>query len=542
MDDARDRDYEDRAGTEENYATGNLVESEIERELEDVLNDEAEASYDQRKAIGQGAVSKASKRGFLREAISKEVRQSTPASESGINVGGSMPLNAKDIDMTVAKGKRKAGSVQSSTAAGVTPGMPGPPMNTKPLKRAKVSSGIGGLRREWEGSDIPALNNDPYTSRSAASSRTSLASELENGDHLGEFQEDEDVQVLKVVRASKGPLRYANQPPIQDDGRRQLPHQATTSRFNTAQSTMINKVAPRQTKQMGIKIEPNDKAGEVDIDLTAAFDMTAEAAAHEDSKAKRKESKYVNADLPFPQTQARQALKKWQHLSLPMLYEWAGSLPKPFSSNSDTAYAEEVHKAWCKTFPHLAHEGNHPAIESLAGSAIRNWRSEVGKVGLRVVDKRVKGLSEDEIASLVASLSDSGRFVYAFPDGEVGQRGAWESDLIAEVFAYHVNVTSKIQARFWPVGALALSAASVERALDRLKGGKLENPAKPFSDTLWGDTADQYAKSTANIGEEKWETIFEAVAKFLPAKATVIEDTDEFIANYGRNPRTMIAD
>lgn len=49
MDDARDRDYKDSAGTEENYGMGNLVEPEIERELEDVLNDEAEASYDQRK-------------------------------------------------------------------------------------------------------------------------------------------------------------------------------------------------------------------------------------------------------------------------------------------------------------------------------------------------------------------------------------------------------------------------------------------------------------------------------------------------------------
>lgn len=84
----------------------------------------------------------------------------------------------------------------------------------------------------------------------------------------------------------------------------------------------------------------------------------------------------------------------------------------------------------------------------------------------------------------------------------------------------------------------------VERTLVRLKGGDVNNAANPFSDGFWGRTAEQYAESTINITGEKWEAIFAATAKFLPSKTAGVEDEgeSEFVANYGRNVRTMITD
>lgn len=109
---------------------------------------------------------------------------------------------------------------------------------------------------------------------------------------------------------------------------------------------------------MGIKMEPNPLAAEVDIDLTVS-------ATNEDSKSKRKEAKYTNASLPFPQNEGRQGLKKWQQVSLPMLYDWAGSLPQPFASNSNHAYLLQVQSSWVDVFPKLAAQKGNPAIENL---------------------------------------------------------------------------------------------------------------------------------------------------------------------------------
>lgn len=112
---------------------------------------------------------------------------------------------------------------------------------------------------------------------------------------------------------------------------------------------------------MGIKIEPNTLAAEVDIDLTGP-------TFNEDSKPKRKEAKYTNASLPFPQDEARQGLKQWQRNVLPLIYDWAGSLPRPFGSNSEQQYLAEIRSAWSTTFPHLSNEQMHPAIDYLVRS------------------------------------------------------------------------------------------------------------------------------------------------------------------------------
>ncbi|KAF4577101.1 hypothetical protein EYR36_005088 [Pleurotus pulmonarius] len=251
------------------------------------------------------------------------------------------------------------------------------------------------------------------------------------------------------------------------------------------QSTIGPNYVPRSTLQMGIKFEPTD--------ITPAGEVTPIPGTKKGGG--KSEAKYTNANLPFSRGRSRLDLKTWQNMYLPELYDWAGTLSEPFGSNSHPKLENIVKELWVKHFPHLKDVEDDPAILGVATGALRNWRSEIGKAGLRVITESIKGMTKNEIVEFVAYQippeGQVGRFIYGQPDNKPGQCEAWLSSLILETFAWHIAVMMKVKtSEHYPFGALALCAASVEHALRHWQTGVCEEI--PFSDSLWGAATDGY--------------------------------------------------
>ncbi|KAJ7090438.1 hypothetical protein C8R44DRAFT_750952 [Mycena epipterygia] len=121
-----------------------------------------------------------------------------------------------------------------------------------------------------------------------------------------------------------------------------------------------------------------------------------------------------------------------------------------------------------------------------AAAAVRNWRSKIGKTGVKIVHDVVT--NSDDLSTIEAraewvqnKLLDS-NFVYENNE-DMGrlffiiykiltsfQTGAYRGELVLRTFSAHVQVVSDV---FYghPVGALATTCASAERALHIYKTG-----------------------------------------------------------------------
>lgn len=108
---------------------------------------------------------------------------------------------------------------------------------------------------------------------------------------------------------------------------------------------------------MGIKFAPTD--------ISPAGEVTPISGPTK--RGSKNETKYTNANLPFSQARARLDLKTWQKNYLPALYDWAGTLPEPFGTNSHPSFHGVVTALWVDHFPHLRDVQNHPAIISVVG-------------------------------------------------------------------------------------------------------------------------------------------------------------------------------
>ncbi|KAJ8489515.1 hypothetical protein ONZ45_g13552 [Pleurotus djamor] len=274
--------------------------------------------------------------------------------------------------------------------------------------------------------------------------------------------------------------------------------------------------AARSTSQMGIA-------------LTVAKPKTQSSTSANAKQAKREP--YTTASLPFDRNRAGADMKIWKGRILPLMFNWAGSLRKPFSANSHPQFETVIMDLWRQNLPHVGDEAEHEAIRDVAGTALRTWRSSFGKTALKVIREYFAGLGQEEIKEEVKGLllnikDGSSRFLYKYPDEEEGYRAAWLSPLILATFACHMNRTIKIKEdeSTYPVGALALTAVAVERALGNWKTGVEVN--NQFSDNEWGGKAARYMRSTMAISSEKWRDIMVAVSPYVSKRGSAAEDDD----------------
>lgn len=112
---------------------------------------------------------------------------------------------------------------------------------------------------------------------------------------------------------------------------------------------------------------------------------------------KQLKSTYVNGDLPFENH--RRDLKDWQHKFIPGLCDWAGTIDQPFTANAHPDFANVVGRLWASYFPTtgVATDAVHFMVRfstlatfnfiadffcihlNQAWSALKNWRSDIGK-------------------------------------------------------------------------------------------------------------------------------------------------------------------
>ncbi|KAG9217553.1 hypothetical protein CCMSSC00406_0008480 [Pleurotus cornucopiae] len=511
-----DEDFDDGKGSDPDYVEfDNEKSSESDHLESDVEIEASQARVTSKKPKAEPgkatkSVTKAAQRAAFRSVVSQQAKQLEETRK--LELDGGAPVQN---DGTVASAKRKVDGPDAGN-----------------IKRPRPAD-IGGLRPNWKALVVKSTSEVPVSKNLAPNVNSKLVSlplptssvrdEHANGP-TGEFDQDEDIKMLHAVRAKKG-TRTPSLPPSNSGSAGGM---AQRNALPTVQvkSTIGPNYAPRSTLQMGIKFEPTD--------VLPAGEVTPIAGSTKKSGGKS-ETKYTNSNLPFPQGRARVDLKTWQKTYLPELYDWAGTLPEPFGSNSHPELENVVAQLWVKHFPHLMGVRDNPAILGVATGALRNWRSEIGKAGLRVVTDSIKGLTRNEIVEYVA---------YQIPsDGQPGYREAWLSTLILETFAWHVTVTMKVKAsEHYPFGALALCAASVERALKRWQTGVCEEIS--FSDSLWGAATDGYARSTATLNGAKWAEILSGALQFAMSS----KQPQEFMDGSGQeppfemDPRAMITD
>ncbi|KAJ6574093.1 hypothetical protein B0H19DRAFT_1123666 [Mycena capillaripes] len=244
--------------------------------------------------------------------------------------------------------------------------------------------------------------------------------------------------------------------------------------------------------------------------------------------------KYTNADLPFPDDFTKN-LKFWQGTYIPDFIEWIATKPDAFGVNAHPDFDQAVRELWLQYFG--AFEIS-PAVFAQAAAAVRNWRSAIGKTGVKATTEMI---SDNENLTTVEARADwvqdrllHSAFIY---ENEQEQTGAYRSELVLRVFAAHMQTVLKTDHSYGhPVGALAISCASVERALHLYKAGTLasegvkrkgKRSAHSFVAIPWAARAKAYLPAIEKLTTKKWAKIMAASRPFINSATKMAADDTE---------------
>ncbi|KAJ7670960.1 hypothetical protein B0H17DRAFT_1085643, partial [Mycena rosella] len=244
---------------------------------------------------------------------------------------------------------------------------------------------------------------------------------------------------------------------------------------------------------------------------------------------KDKKPTYTNADLPFPADGHAADLKHFQTAYIPDLIDWIGTLDDPFGASSHPEFTAQVERMWVKYFS--AYDISD-AVHAMAVAACGNWRSSIGKRGVKAVveqlnkRKTVQG-RRDWVAEQIKDLT----FLYGDPET---QGRSYRSDLIIRTFGAHLHIAMKTEESWGdPTGALSLCAAAVERALSLCRDGHLRTEGLPrkgkdtalsFVAVPWADRAASYLTPIKTLTLQKWSEIFSLGNVFKTDKGSVEDD------------------
>ncbi|KAJ7437329.1 hypothetical protein FB451DRAFT_1451759 [Mycena latifolia] len=366
------------------------------------------------------------------------------------------------------------------------------------VESKKMKATVGGLKKGWEkevgivqkksiargrATSISSAVSMASTFSSRASSRNSIGSMGEDQGTPGEFENDETQAALQAARVSK-----------------------------TA-NAMVN-----ATAKMGISLVPKDIALDVN------------------GKVKREpKPKYTNSDLPFPQNGFANDLKYWQSTAIPDIIDWAGIHDDAFAVIAHPEFREVVGNIWAKYFS--AYEITE-AVYAMAAAAIRNWRSKIGKGGLKALEEiitREEYPTLDIRADYAHDRLIDSAFVY---ENEESETGAYRSELMLRTFAAHVAYLLKTDISYGdPIGAMAISCAAAERALHMYKTGKCsadglkrkgKRSAQSFVAVPWAARAKAYLPGIKSITAHKWNKIIALSTPYVDTNSPIGGDDSEW--------------
>ncbi|KAF8803015.1 hypothetical protein BYT27DRAFT_7305696 [Phlegmacium glaucopus] len=284
-----------------------------------------------------------------------------------------------------------------------------------------------------------------------------------------------------------------------------------------------------------------------------------------------KKEKFTVTSLPFPRGSGGTAYsQRWRRVFKPSLIEWAATYEDPFGTNAEMDTV--VEGLWAQIFPTLATavvdggEGR-AAIIQVAGDALLNWRSAMGKEGIRIVVEvfNDEGIEQADASEIAKYYLENYRFIYAHPDDDEDKE-AFRSPLVLFALAAHLKMTIgnthlNDEGYGYPIGGLAVAVAVIERGLWLVKSGQIKlngnTPGKSaiasgsdetngrkrkvneydgYTDSVWGVVTCGWVAAAKRLNAEKWNAILTAaVAKVDFSKA----DEEEEEGGAG-DPRALV--
>ncbi|KAF5378308.1 hypothetical protein D9615_008784 [Tricholomella constricta] len=357
-------------------------------------------------------------------------------------------------------------------------------------KRAKKANVAAGLRPDWR----KHLAAQTISRRSTPATK---AADDEEPVVAGEFDEDESPEQLNATQKSKLSVR------------------------------------------MKVKIQ--------DVDVGKVKTSNADIATATTVRFKR----MPVGCLPFPTGAAGQSCaEKWKKEFKGTAINFAASLLAPFSSNAllhDYVqewweyifdFTMEEHWTWTEN-----NQDAWPAVVEQTSKIITEWRSSIGKDAIAILGDLFEKyeMTKVEIIDWVEEQrGDPGEFrwLYANPDAPKGQKGAFQSDLVLEIFATHLKQAAGAAMDYGlPVGGLALCTAAMERAFelwetgeypkkkdekkDEVAAGKKRSQSAPaFGGDEWiARTAGYVALAQSLKEDEQWPIIISKAEAHMPAGA-----------------------
>ncbi|GLB35103.1 hypothetical protein LshimejAT787_0206680 [Lyophyllum shimeji] len=383
-------------------------------------------------------------------------------------------------------------------------------------KRAKKADVAAGLRPDWR----KRLATRTISRRSTPATK---AADDEEPVVAGEFDEDESPEQLNATQKSKLSVRV--------------------------------RIGLKSTKEMKIKIQ--------DVDVGKVKTSNADIATATTVRFKR----MPVGCLPFPTGAAGQSCaEKWKKGFKGTAINFAASLIAPFSSNA--LLHDYVQEWWEYVFDFTMEEhwtwtendqDALPAVVEQTSKIMSEWRSSIGKDAIAILGDLFEKyeMTKDEIVAWVEEQrGDPGEFrwLYADPDAPKGQKGAFQSDLVSEIFATHLKQAAGAAMDYGlPVGGLALCTAAMERAFelwetgedpkkkdekkDEVAAGKKRSQSAPaFGGDEWiARTAGYVALAQSLKEDDQWPVIISKAEARMPARATaaaVVSQPDINILDY----------
>ncbi|KAG6809035.1 hypothetical protein H0H92_001857, partial [Tricholoma furcatifolium] len=290
-------------------------------------------------------------------------------------------------------------------------------------------------------------------------------------------------------------------------------------------------VGPRMTKDMvKVKVE----------------NIKIQPATNDNTTPNLSYRKLPVACLPFPQdgAQGQECALKWKRDLKATAIAFSAAQAQPFTANA--LLHEHAENWWDKVFEFSITEywtwtaklGDAlPAIVEQISKIVTEWRSSIGKEGLNLIEGIIveNRMSKEEIVDWVAEMREDFRWLYKDPDGPVGSKGAFQSDLVLELFAFHQKLAmASVVDHGLPIGGLALCAAAIERALEiwaegekKKDGVNSERDGPPnrkrvqntpsFGGETWVKATAGYVGLAGGLkADEQWVEILDAVEARMP--------------------------
>ncbi|KAG6825617.1 hypothetical protein H0H92_003052 [Tricholoma furcatifolium] len=362
---------------------------------------------------------------------------------------------------------------------------------------------------------------------------------------------DKSTLVSSTVKRAK---KLEPTPGLRKDWRKNLNTTLTTTTTHPGISNDNNENQKEDTQDSKLSAVSNTR-----VSVKMQFkveDVKIKASVAESTSTASKYRKMPVTCLPLPGSiNGHEALLKWKTQFKATAINFAASLDQPFSANAllhnyVTKWWESVYDFTMEEYWTFTEERADalPAIVEQVSKVITEWRSSIGKEAIQILGdifKTNEMTKEDIVIWVDEQCGKKGEFrwLYDNPDGAPGSKGAFQSDLVLDIFAYHLKqVSGAVEDYGLPIGGLALCTAAMERALELWAAGddprnskRKENDRdaaeqkKKFGGDIWISCTAGYASLAGRL-DEQWGEIIEAAEARVPSRAGNAIPDDELRA------------